>query len=460
MKFGREYKDALKSDDFPEAWKESAIDYRNLKKCIKKVRRELEELGLDRSHVNELSGLLDSPASSTADDAQQVSRFVPQLRLLVDARNGEPLDATLAPETREKLQKLASSTVQEKDATTVLQNNADSAQRLEHDAGRASVQPVEARWIQVPLHSAQDFFNLLGPRLGDLEQLNKREEERLEEQILDLGEAIENVTEPVREGFESKRYVSYRDLYFWREMFRLYMERPIFYAETEQNRGAITFQEAKKRLEAYDTRLRETGLLAKMRTPMAKYAADKFLKVNVRILRIMHFQEMNARAMTKILKKFDKQTNLEGSAFLLDLRKKHPALLTNSKNAAGGFANSIAKDLHAEISTKVLPIVPQLDDWTCPVCYAMAWRPVNLGCCRSVYCIRCIIKLQDDGMRRCPCCNKETVLSADGRNIDFPTMDFLEKYFPMEVKKRQKENETEHLKRKYGEEFVKPCSVM
>jgi E3 ubiquitin-protein ligase BAH len=171
---------------------------------------------------------------------------------------------------------------------------------------------------------------------------------------------------------------------------------------------------------------------------------------------------MNAQAMRKILKKFDKRTHLEGQPFMVDLRKRHPALITTGKtNAAGAFADSIARDMSAEIATKVLAIVPQLDDWTCPVCYAMAWKPVNLGCCRSVFCISCIIKLQDEGMKRCPCCNSETVLAADGRNLDFETMDFLEKYFPLEVKRRQKENEKANLAREYGDDFVKKdCTVM
>jgi rubrerythrin len=322
----------------------------------------------------------------------------------------------------------------------------------------------ETQWVQVPLASAQDFFNVLEPKLQELEALRKAETAKLETEILDLGDAVEDVVQPVREGFEAKRDVSYRDLYFWREMFRLYMEKPIFYSETESRRGALTFNEAKGRLQEYDSQLRQTGLLAKMRTPAAKQAAQHFLDLNVDILKIMHFQEMNARAMTKILKKFDKRTHLEGQVFVQNLRKQYPALLTNGKitqqQSAGGFANSIARDLHAEIATKILAIVPQLDDWNCPVCYSMAWRPVNLGCCRSVFCITCIIKLQDEKVTRCPVCNQETVLTADGRNLDFEAMDFLEKFFPMEVKKRQKENEKAVLVRTYGEEFVKPGCVV
>ncbi|QIX00374.1 hypothetical protein AMS68_005891 [Peltaster fructicola] len=481
MKFGREYKEALASEAFPEAWVQSAIDYRILKKCIKKVRKELSDLGLDGPTINHLSGWLEPMSTQTRqspgkdkvfvsvaqpDLATISEEFTPQLRLLVDARTGQPLDATLAPETRESLRKIAQHELLIAGRHADLGHTAHQVKRIslprrQSDEDVNVPETVETKWIQVPLASAADFFTLLEPKLEELDTLNQAEAKKLEEDILDLGEAVEDVTEPVREGFEAKRTVSYRDLYFWREMFRLYMEKPIFYSDTEMNRGALTFNEAKKRLRNYDDKLRSTGLLAKMKTPQAKAAAQQFLDLNINILRIMHFQEMNAKAMTKILKKFDKQTHLEGTPFLSDLRKRHPALLTNGKNAAGGFANSIARDLHAEIATKVLPIVPQLDDWTCPVCYAMAWRPVNLGCCRSVFCIRCIIKLQDDGMKRCPCCNKETVMSADGNNIDWDTTAFLEKYFPLEAKGRQKENEMAQLARQYGDNFVKPsCTTI
>ena len=47
MKFAHEFKDALEKGGFPPHWVESAIPYGQLKKCIKKVKRELEAFGLD-----------------------------------------------------------------------------------------------------------------------------------------------------------------------------------------------------------------------------------------------------------------------------------------------------------------------------------------------------------------------------------------------------------------------------
>lgn len=496
MKFGHEYEQALANEGFPQQWLGSAIDYKYLKKVIKKVHRELEDLGLDQETLSRLSEPLSQveearrPSHASTEQHEFYSaekphldsipeEFSPQLRILVDSDTGAPLDAMLTPATRERLQIMAKSELVAAHRQAHLGHHAthevhapattESAQERINSINSLTPDAQNAKWITIPLASAEDFFDLLAPKLDELERLREAETEKLEGEILDLGAAVENVVEPVQDGFEAKRRVSYRDLYFWREMFRLYLEKPVFYSNTEQNAGALTFSEARARLQDFDQRLRNSGLLGKMKTPAAKLAAKQFLDLNVDILKIIRFQEMNARAMTKILKKFDKRTHLEGRQFLKDLRIKYPALLPNKRPVAGqspsggtvGFANSIARDLHAEITSKVLGIVPQIDDWTCPVCYSMAWRPVSLGCCRSLYCIRCIIKLQDDGHARCPTCNSETVAKADGRNIDFEAMDFLEKYFPLETQRRQKENEKADLVRSYGEEFVKPgCTVM
>ena len=51
MKFSHEFKEALLREGFPAYWVESAIPYGQLKKVIKKVKKELEDtledLGLE-----------------------------------------------------------------------------------------------------------------------------------------------------------------------------------------------------------------------------------------------------------------------------------------------------------------------------------------------------------------------------------------------------------------------------
>lgn len=54
MKFARDFSEALARGEYPPQWVESAISYRQLKKCIKKVQLELSALGLDQGTLNGL----------------------------------------------------------------------------------------------------------------------------------------------------------------------------------------------------------------------------------------------------------------------------------------------------------------------------------------------------------------------------------------------------------------------
>lgn len=54
MKFAHEFEEALKQDDYPARWVQTAISYRQLKKCIKKVQQELSGLGLDADTLSHL----------------------------------------------------------------------------------------------------------------------------------------------------------------------------------------------------------------------------------------------------------------------------------------------------------------------------------------------------------------------------------------------------------------------
>jgi hypothetical protein len=51
MKFGHSYSQHLLQDGFPAHWVESAISYRQLKKCIKRVEQELQGIGLDAASL-------------------------------------------------------------------------------------------------------------------------------------------------------------------------------------------------------------------------------------------------------------------------------------------------------------------------------------------------------------------------------------------------------------------------
>jgi E3 ubiquitin-protein ligase BAH len=63
MKFAHEFVASLKKEEYPQGWLDSAISYRKLKKCIKKVEGELRGLGLDPQILEHLWQNINTNAS-------------------------------------------------------------------------------------------------------------------------------------------------------------------------------------------------------------------------------------------------------------------------------------------------------------------------------------------------------------------------------------------------------------
>lgn len=104
------------------------------------------------------------------------------------------------------------------------------------------------------------------------------------------------------------------------------------------------------------------------------------------------------------------------------------------------FSESLAKSVNYVIAENLLTILPQLDDYTCPVCASITFKPIRLSC-GHVFCIRCLIKLQRQKTSNCPICRRDVVMEADSSNLDENLLKFLQLYFPKEVKAKQLENE-------------------
>src|SRR5271170_8065387 len=91
MKFEHNFQVSLKEEHFPRDWVESAIDYRKLKKCIKKIQQELEELGLDRPALEALW----QPMGSTGKSEEADTGSAPEARpIQYTFKSGDSLDFT------------------------------------------------------------------------------------------------------------------------------------------------------------------------------------------------------------------------------------------------------------------------------------------------------------------------------------------------------------------------------
>ena len=104
------------------------------------------------------------------------------------------------------------------------------------------------------------------------------------------------------------------------------------------------------------------------------------------------------------------------------------------------FADSLARGVCFVMSENLFNAIPQLDDYICPICASITYRPIRLSC-SHVFCIRCLVVLQRQKKSKCPICRAEVVLLADSTNIDESLLQFLKMYFPKEVKAKQLENE-------------------
>lgn len=73
---------------------------------------------------------------------------------------------------------------------------------------------------------------------------------------------------------------------------------------------------------------------------------------------------------------------------------------------------TMAKYMCAQLSNEVLAIVPQLNDYLCPVCFSISYKPIRLRC-RHVFCIRCMVVMQRSKQTHCPLCRGDVVMQAD-----------------------------------------------
>src|SRR6266480_482753 len=434
MKFGHFYSRHLLKDGFPPHWVDSAISYRELKKCIKRVEDELSTIGLDAQALGKLlkSAEDERPRYDFQDGDEAAHEiFKPKLLFAVDEATGQPVDAGLSPETKDYLHQLAIS----ENLSTVRITDAADVPEPKWMGDSQSRQPSRSvRLVEVPLTSDGEFFNILHRQLSGLAALQSEEKDKLSTSIADLGCIIAKLTSPT----DTK---TRHDLSEWRKVFEKYLDSRVFVATNEQDHGSHGFAVAQKNF----TEFLNVAHQAHFKKKESLVALQKFVAINAELLQNLRFLELNEIAIAKIIKKFDKRTGLNVKTSL-----PHGFFV-------GGL--DMAKALSAQVSSQILAAVPQLNDYLCPICFSIAYRPVRLKC-SHVFCIRCLIVMQRERKDKCPLCRTGVVMQADSMNLDPALAEFLKKYFPAEVKAKQRENEEAVARDQFGELYDAKCVVM
>lgn len=397
MKFAHEFKDTLEREDFPDHWRDAAIPYSQLKKCLKKVQRELEGLGLDKETLQHL--LAEQTISPSGDpiplacynlDKASPKSLRPHLTVFLHLHHGQVIDAALSPASRSFLQKLSG----QWSASPVLGPTcSDTASQPCNDQLDSSTDAGLER-IEIPLVFDGEFFNILQTDVDSLSALQQQEETTMEADIRCLGTELSAVAQP------PKRFGK-TDINRWREIFDLYLDAQVFFSSHEIDHGSRSSAQAVKQLVWFQKEIQDRDLLKKFKVPASRLAYNRFLHINAIVLKNLKFQELNKVALTKILKKFDKRTSLGASS-------SFRAAVRSQRLLAG----SVAKKLCAQLSQEVVSVVPRVEDYYCPICFSIAWYPVRLRC-SHLFCVRCIVKMQREKEKNCPLCRDEVVMQAD-----------------------------------------------
>ncbi|KAJ9611611.1 hypothetical protein H2200_004795 [Cladophialophora chaetospira] len=433
MKFGQDFQVALARGEYPPEWVNSAISYKRLKKCIKRVQQELLSLGLDKNTLDALWSQVGSDADTnpaptgrplhyTIEDGVEVS-FTPKLTIVIDPRDGSPMDAWLSPDTRRRLRRLARSSRAHNDSSLQREESPAERPRCTDQSGQDNAEQ-QLELVEVPLTADSEFFRTLRQELACLDDLQKAEYARIQSEINELGKELR-----LLRASRSKR--SKKEVETWRKIFELYSESEVFWSSHEADAGARDAAHAQKQLQYFTQSLSTQRKKDALRLgDEANTALSRFLGINVKLLRLIKFQEINRIALNKIMKKFDKRTALHAkSSVARSLTKSSPFM-----------AQDLAKATCFTISEEVLSIIPQLNDYLCPICFSVSWRPIRLKC-DHIFCIRCMIVMQREEKDHCPLCRQEVVMEATEKNIDKDMMKFLQANFKADVKEKQKQNE-------------------
>lgn len=98
---------------------------------------------------------------------------------------------------------------------------------------------------------------------------------------------------------------------------------------------------------------------------------------------------------------FDKRTHLGVGRTFTKIIESDPIM-----------SETMAKAVCAQMSTDLSKIVPQVDDYSCPICSEVQWRPVRMKC-QHIFCSSCAVKMQKQRRKFCPLCREDVVLQAD-----------------------------------------------
>ncbi|KAJ2382342.1 hypothetical protein H4S02_005793, partial [Coemansia sp. RSA 2611] len=302
------------------------------------------------------------------------------------------------------------------------------------------VEGAEETQVTVRLQSDRMFFVQLINYIERTRTFEQAYTQQYTSNVSSLGSEMTFVTSPFKHDFQ-----------VWREIFRLYMDADVWSHTEGDLRPTNTAREGQDRFSKFTQHIEATGLTGQLRDPLSAKLLVSFYKLNSELTYLKLLQEMNELATRKIIKKHDKRTHLIA-------KTQFPQLVSFDTTA-------LTRALICTVYTELVGVVPQINDYMCPMCLNIAWRPLRLEC-SHFFCSRCVVKASRSRMFNCPVCrSKDAIYKAGVSNIDQALLNFLKLYFPKEVREKQREIQQEITDEETGvltsmQSRSKPCIIM
>lgn len=230
----------------------------------------------------------------------------PTLTVNVRLKGKEIIDASLNPASRVFFEKIASELASTRgDGSSSGTETAEDSVMTNGDSTEDSPSPSEAwgadsseyKTVEVPLVFDSQFFNMLHADVNGIDDLQAEEQQKMNQEITNLGQEIAQVTKPTR--------FHRTDLQPWRYILELYVEAEVFFATQEQTHGTRSSQNALKQLQWFQNQVEAKRLVKQFKLSSSKAAFGRFVHLNASLLKYLQFQELNQLAVRKILKSKD-----------------------------------------------------------------------------------------------------------------------------------------------------------
>lgn len=469
MHFSKAYARILLT--LPPDLREHAISYRQLKKLINQVVQELTALGFTPTTLHELlrqsSNALEHPSRESVPVG---------VRIISPSIDGSSFKMTYEVEGDTDHLKsylrlyLTEETVYGYPELFSTLSSAYHSQDILSDSSR-----VDEYELVIPLPSDAAFFDLLANHIGSLsgrldivrsdfmlalDSLSKsisRHARPVSSSPSSSFKPCSRSTHPSAIGVPSTRSIfrsdQTPDLYLWREILRLYLQAEIFEIIDYRGHRGRSIEDAERRLVRFLDTVHQSDIYNEKisRTNDSRGDIETFIRLNTFILNLKKFNQVNTEATRKILKKHSKRTALPLPPYLsrgTTCTGDTPDAQENNSFVLKLFSDdiiSMPRLLVQAIGEVLLPVIPHVDDYSCPICTGIAFTPIRL-ICGHLFCVRCLVKMQKRGNGNCPLCRAPTVLTANKVNVDWALLNFMKDWFPIESREKLASNEKEAAK--------------